>query len=118
MSNFAASDRIATVMSKHASEPDPGVVFQRAAEVFALLGTPVRLRIISLLCEREMNVTQLRDVLGGAQPNVSQNLATLYRSGVLVRQRKGTHVFYRVNESHSLLLCDAVRSMIGSASGR
>lgn len=99
-------------------EADSAAVFERAAEVFALLGTPLRLRIISLLCDCEMNVTQLRDALGGAQPSVSQNLATLYRSGVLARQRKGTQVFYRVNASHSLLLCDAVRSMIGPAQGR
>lgn len=105
------------MIGQRVSEVDPGAVFERAAEIFSLLGTPLRLRILSLLCEREMNVTQLREALGGAQPSVSQNLATLYRSGVLVRQRKGTHVFYRVNVSHSLLLCDAVRSMIGSAVG-
>lgn len=105
------------MMGQPASEIDATVVFERAAEVFGLLGTPVRLRILSLLCEREMNVTQLREALGSAQPSVSQNLALLHRSRVLVRQRKGAHVFYRVNASHSLLLCDAVRSMIGSAPG-
>jgi len=107
--------RLFLVKSQRAPDPGLGVVFERAAEVFALLGTPLRLRILALLCEHEMNVTQLRIALGGAQPSVSQNLATLYRSGVLVRQRKGPHVFYSVNSSHSLLLCDAVRSMIGSA---
>lgn len=106
------------MIGQRTPEPDPAAVFERAAEVFALLGTPVRLRILALLCDREMNVSQLRDALGGAQPSVSQNLATLYRSGVLARQRRGTHVFYRVNASHSLLLCDAVRSMIGPALGR
>lgn len=92
------------MIGQRAPEVDPGVVFERAAEIFALLGTPLRLRILSLLCEDEMNVSQLREALGSAQPSVSQNLATLYRSGVLVRQRKGTQVFYRLNASHSLLL--------------
>lgn len=92
-----------------------GAVFDRAAEVFALLGTPLRLRMVRLLCRQEMNVTQLRDALGGAQPSVSQNLAVLFRSGVLTRQRKGSHVFYGVNTSHSLLLCDALRSILGQA---
>lgn len=99
---------------RRAPDPDPGVVFERAAEVFALLGTPLRLRILALLCEHEMNVTQLKDALGSTQPSVSQNLATLYRSGVLVRRRKGPHVFYGVNAAHSLLLCDAIRNVIGS----
>lgn len=93
---------------------DSSTVFERAAEVFALLGTPLRLRIVSLLCEREMNVGELRSALGGAQPSVSQNLAMLYRAGVLTRQRKGANVFYSVNPSHSLLLCDTVRSILAS----
>ena len=90
----------------------PGEVFERAAEVFALLGTPMRLRMMNLLCEREMNVGELHSILGGAQPNISQNLALLYRAGVLTRQRQGAHVYYKVNPSHSLLLCDAVRSLL------
>lgn len=94
---------------------DCGAVFERAAQVFALLGTPLRLRMVQLLCERAMNVTQLRSALGGAQPSVSQNVAVLYRAGVLARQRKGTQVFYGVNPAHSLLMCGALCSMLGSA---
>ncbi len=96
-----------------AQDQDSAQVFARAAEIFALLGTPQRLRILSLLCEREMNVGELWGALGGAQSSVSQSLATLYRSGVLTRRRAGASVFYGVDPSHSLLLCDAVRSMVG-----
>lgn len=98
--------------SKVAPNGDSSAVFERAAEVFALLGTPLRLRMVSLLCEHEMNVGELRSALGGAQPSVSQNLAMLYRSGVLARQRKGSNIFYTVNPPHSLLLCDTVRSIL------
>lgn len=100
-------------MTEASSFGVPGEVFERAAEVFALLGTATRLRLVSLLCDREMNVGELRELLGAAQPNVSQNLTLLYRAGVLIRQRKGAQVFYRVNPSHSLLLCDAVRALLG-----
>ncbi len=96
---------------------DPSAVFERAAEVFALLGTPLRLRIVSLLCEHEMSVSELRSALGGAQPSVSQNLAMLHRSGVLTRQRKGANVFYCVDPSHSLLVCDAMRSILAPRTG-
>ena len=34
-------------------------VFDSAAELFQLLATPIRLKIISALCEREKNVSQL-----------------------------------------------------------
>lgn len=99
-------------MTEASSFDVPGAVFERAAEVFALLGTPTRLRLMSLLCDAEMNVSELRDALGGAQPNVSQNLTLLYRAGVLHRRREGAQVFYRINPAHSLLLCDAVRTLL------
>lgn len=88
-------------------------LYERAAGVFSLLGAPTRLRILALLCRREMNVTQLTRAMGCAQPNVARDLTTLYRAGVLVRRRKGVHVFYEVNTSHGLFLCDAVRNMVG-----
>lgn len=93
-------------------------VFARAAELFALLGTPLRLRIVQLLCRSEMNVGELRAALGSAQPSVSQNLATLYRCGVLMRQRKGAQVFYAVHPAHGSLLCEAVRRMVESGDDR
>lgn len=96
---------------------DSAQVFERAAEVFGLLATPLRLRILSLLCCSEMNVDDLRAALGSAQPRMSQNLATLYRCGVLTRQRRGAHLFYGIHPLKGAWLCDAVRRMVGSGVG-
>ena len=35
-------------------------VFEKAAEVFSLLSTPARLRIVDELCRNELNVAQLK----------------------------------------------------------
>ena len=40
-------------------EDDSQQVFEKAAELFAVLSTPIRLRIISELCHGEKNVGQL-----------------------------------------------------------
>ena len=61
-------------------------VFDSAAELFRLLSTPIRLKIISALCGQEKNVSQLLDEIATTQPNMSQHLATLYRAGVLARR--------------------------------
>ncbi|MFN9938603.1 MAG: ArsR/SmtB family transcription factor, partial [bacterium] len=68
-----------------AAESD--AVFRTAAELFGLLATPIRLRIISSLCQGEKNVSQLLDEIETTQPNMSQHLATLYRAGVLGKRR-------------------------------
>lgn len=63
--------------------------FERAAKLFAVLSTPIRLRIIIALCQGEKNVEQWLDQMGVAQPNMSQHLSILYRSGILGKRRQG-----------------------------
>ena len=79
-----------TTMSPISSEADleeSDHVFASAAELFRLLSTPMRLKIISALCQGEKNVSQLLEEIETTQPNMSQHLATLYRAGVLTRRR-------------------------------
>lgn len=83
-------------------------VFEAAADLFSLLSTPTRLRIVCALCHGELNVGELLARLGLSQPNISQHLGILYRGGVLGRRRVGAQAFYRIASSRVLLLCAAV----------
>ena len=83
-------------------------VFERAAELFSLLSTPTRLRILVVLCQGEMNVSELLSRIAVSQPNISQHLGTLYRGGVLARRRAGAQVFYRIVSAQAQMLSEAV----------
>ncbi len=83
-------------------------VFESAAELFAVLATPVRLKIISAVCLQEKNVSELLALIDTTQPNMSQHLSTLYRSGVLAKRREGTQIYYRLQSERVALLCRAV----------
>jgi DNA-binding transcriptional ArsR family regulator len=87
-------------------------VFSSAAELFAILSTPIRLRLISALCNEEKNVSQLLSEIEATQPNLSQHLATLYRAGILARRREGTQVYYSVANAKAVSLCRAVCTQI------
>ena len=87
-------------------------VFESAAELFGILATPVRLKIISAVCQEEKNVTQLLDLIDTTQPNMSQHLATLYRSGILAKRREGTQMYYRLQSERVATLCRAVCTQV------
>jgi DNA-binding transcriptional ArsR family regulator len=87
---------------------ESAAVFDAAADLFRLLATPVRLKIISALCEREKNVSQLLAEIATTQPNMSQHLATLHRAGVLARRRDATQIYYRIGDQRAATLCRAV----------
>ena len=87
-------------------------VFESAADLFRLLATPIRLKIISALCGQEKNVSQLLAEIETTQPNMSQHLATLYRAGVLTRRRDATQIYYRIGSERAASLCRAVCTQI------
>lgn len=83
-------------------------VFASAAELFKLMATPIRLKIISALCGQEKNVTQLLHEIDTTQPNMSQHLAALYRAGVVAKRRDATQIYYRIGSDRAASLCRAV----------
>ena len=87
-------------------------VFESVAELFALLSTPVRLKIIGALCNGEKNVSQLLAEIDTTQPNMSQHLATLYRAGVLGKRRDSTQIYYRLQSERVATLCRAVCTQV------
>lgn len=91
---------------------EQGRVFELAAELFAVLATPMRLRVLSALCEREKSVNELLLEIDTTQPNLSQHLAVLFRTGVLAKRKEGTQVIYRVQSEKAVALCRSVCTQI------
>jgi DNA-binding transcriptional ArsR family regulator len=88
--------------------PEEDRVFESAAELFSVLATPIRLKIISAVCHGERNVSELLEQIPTTQPNMSQHLSTLYRAGILGKRREGTQIYYRLQSEKVSMLCRAV----------
>ena len=87
-------------------------VFEQAAELFRVMSAPMRLKIISSLCNGEKNVGQLLQEIDTTQPNMSQHLQTLLQAGVLERRRDGVQMYYRIINDRVVGLCRAVCTQI------
>jgi len=59
---------------------------------------PTRLRLLFLLNEAELTVTELTAILGQSQPRVSRHLKLLCEAGLLERFKEGSWVFHRLND--------------------
>jgi DNA-binding transcriptional ArsR family regulator len=87
-------------------------VFAAAAELFSVLSTPIRLKVLSVLCDGEMPVSQLLERIDSSQPNLSQHLNVLYRSGILAKRKEGTQVIYRIQSERAMAICRSVCTQI------
>lgn len=83
-------------------------VLERAAELFGVLATPVRLRIIGELCASEKNVSHLLGAIEVSQPNMSRHLSVLYQAGIVTKRRSGANVIYALANDSVVSICKVV----------
>lgn len=87
-------------------------VFAAAAELFGVLSTPLRLRILNSICDQEKGVNEIVADVQSTQPNVSQHLKVLYLAGIVSRRRDGNSIQYRVQSQQAMQLCRMVCTQI------
>jgi ubiquinone/menaquinone biosynthesis C-methylase UbiE len=61
-------------------------------------GEETRLRIVALLSEAELTVSDLTDILRQSQPRISRHLKLLAEAGLVERFREGSWAFFRLGE--------------------
>ena len=86
-----------------------------AAELLRALAEPSRLRLLALLREHgTLCVCELEEVTGLAQYTVSRHLGLLRRSGLLLNERNGARMDYRIAdvEPSVLALLDAAFALL------
>lgn len=70
------------------------------AEMFKALGDPSRLRLLSLLLEGEVFVSDLARQLGMSQSAVSHQLRLLRGLRLVKYRRVGRHLYYSLDDDH------------------
>lgn len=58
-----------------------------------------RLRVLVLLAQGELSVSDLTDILGQSQPRISRHLKVMVEAGLVERHREGAWAFFRIAES-------------------
>ncbi|MGW1763982.1 ArsR/SmtB family transcription factor [Streptomyces sp. NPDC002073] len=69
-------------------------LYQAKAEFFRMLGHPVRIRVLELLQDGPMPVRDLLTEIEIEASSLSQQLAVLRRSGIVISIREGSTVSY------------------------
>ncbi len=90
-------------------------VFIRVAEYFNVLSEPSRLRIMYAICSGEKSVSEVLELCGSSQANVSRHLSALHKAGILLRRKEGTTVFYSIADSATVEMCQTVCAKIAES---
>ncbi len=78
----------------------PHASLERAAQLFRAMADAPRLRILDLLKNRELCVTEIVAAVGEKFSTVSQRIRILRQEGLVVRRRDGNHLYYALSDRH------------------
>jgi len=74
------------------------LLYEKKAEFFKALSSPVRLEILDSLIEGEKCVCEIVEELKKyEQPHISKNLSKLKNAGIIKDRQKGLNVYYSVS---------------------
>jgi DNA-binding transcriptional ArsR family regulator len=90
-------------------------VYVVKAQLFRVLGHPVRIRILELLLDGERTVGDLQAELSLDSSGTSQHLAALRQQGVLQSRRAGMSVYYGIRDPRVSQLLAVAKQILTSA---
>jgi len=85
---------------------------QLKADLLKALGQPTRLKILELLVDGERCVCEIFPAIQGEQSNTSKHLSFLRSHGIVIAERRGMRVFYRLADQRIVRLLDDVEACV------
>lgn len=87
-------------------------LFSSMAGYFGVLSEPTRLRIMYAVCTGEKTVSDVIELCGSSQANVSRHLVALFKAGILKRRKQGVAVYYSIADNDTVEMCQMVCSRL------
>ena len=82
------------------------------AEVCKIFSNSTRLKILNLLRDKEMSVTELIEKTRLSQVNISQHLSIMKSKGIVTSNRKGKNIYYKLINPKIVKAFDIIREVL------
>ena len=82
------------------------------AELCKVFSNPTRLEILNLLRDKELSVTELIEKTKLSQANISQHLSIMKSKGIVISDRKGKNIYYRLTNPKIIKDFDIIREVL------
>jgi len=87
-------------------------IYEIHAEMCKVFSNPIRLEILNLLRDKEMSVTELVKKSGLTQANISQHLSIMKSKDIVISNRKGKNIYYKLSNPKIIKAFDIIREIL------
>ena len=82
------------------------------AEMCKVFSNPIRLEILDLLRDKKMSVTELINKSKLTQANISQHLSIMKSKGIVLSERNGKNIYYRLSNPKIIKAFDIIKEIL------
>ncbi len=93
-------------------QSDEAVQTEIYAKFFHGLSNPTRLKIVQALLDSELNVSQLVELIGASQSQVSNQLACLKWCGYVSSRQAGKYILYRILDERVRVMVQLAKAIV------
>lgn len=90
-------------------------MLERKAELLQAMGQGTRLKILTLLTQKDLCVCEIQAALGEPQPSISRHLALLRHVGLVRARRDGNRLVCGIAHPRVAALLEDVDALVGAA---
>lgn len=87
-------------------------VIELHADICRTLSSPLRLKIINYLQDKEISAGEIVEYVGASKANISQHMALLKRLGVVSSRKEGKNVYYKISDLRIIKACNLMREVL------
>ncbi len=87
-------------------------IYELQAEFFKAMSHPLRMKILTVLKEKGTCVSDVVELAGETQPQVSRCLAALNKAGLVSHEKQGVKSCYRISSKEVFRLLDISKRII------
>ena len=87
-------------------------LYEIHAEMCKVFSNPTRLEILNLLRDEELSVTELIAKTKLNQANISQHLSIMKSKGIVISDRKGKNIYYRLTNPKIIKAFDIIKEIL------
>lgn len=87
-------------------------IFKLHANICKALGHPIRIEVIDLLQDKEMNFGEICEATGYLKSNLSQHLTSMANKGILTQRKEGLNVYYKLSSKKVATACRIMKEVL------
>ena len=82
------------------------------AKALKAMAHPLRWRIVCVLGDSELSVSEIVGRIGTTQSNISQHLEQLRNASIVISRKEANRIYYRIRNEQLLLLIGNMRTVL------